>query len=83
VLAGDLGSEGLTEQLTADPSAPRPQAHPDRNPDFPGSERGPGVVDQTDLNAAHLPYHRPAKRRHPGPLNGIFDKRYSVYWQVS
>ena len=84
VLAGDLGSEGLTEQLTVGPNAPRMRGDADRGPEFPGGGRGPGVVDQARRRAAHLPHHGSASRTSRWCRSTvIFGKRYSVYWQVS
>ena len=47
VLAGDLGTEGLTERMLEGPSAPSPQRVPMQFPVFTGRGRRPVFVDQT------------------------------------
>jgi DUF1680 family protein len=87
VLAGDLGSDGLTEKLIVGPNAP--------------PLRRPNAVPPIDIPMFHAGNADPASWIKPGdkpltfrttgqqkdvslvPINSIFDKRYSVYWQVS
>lgn len=79
VLAGDLGAEGLTEQNTIGHNAPAPQRIPIDVPAFKASS-----------GAWIEPADHPLTFRTTGqakdvtlvPLNSIFHKRYSVYWQV-
>jgi hypothetical protein len=80
VLAGDLGSEGLTEQMIVGPSAPRPQRVPIEIPTFQGDPAS--WIKPTD---APLTFRSTGQSRDVSlvPLNSIFNKRYSVYWQVS
>jgi uncharacterized protein len=81
VLAGDLGAEGLTERNTIGPNAPAPQRIP---MDVPAFKAG------GDPSSWIKPADRPLTFRTSGqamdvtlmPLNSIFGKRYSVYWQV-
>jgi hypothetical protein len=83
VLAGDLGAEGLTEQLITGPMGPRVQALPIEVPTFRATTADPASWIK--------PGDQPLTFRTTGqpkdvtlvPLNSIFDKRYSVYWQVS
>jgi uncharacterized protein len=83
VLAGDLGSEGLTEQLTVGPNAPRMRGMPLEIPSF--------QAEGTDPASWIKPAGPPLTFRTTGqqkdvtltPLNSLFDKRYSIYWQVS
>jgi DUF1680 family protein len=83
VLAGDLGSEGLTEQLTVGPNAPRPQRVPLEVPGFQSA----GADPASWIKPAGAPLTFRTTRQQKDftlvPLNRIFGKRYSVYWQVS
>ena len=79
VLAGDLGTEGLTERNTIGPNNPPVQRNPIEVPAFKAAT---GWIQ---------PAGQPLTFRTRGqskdvalvPLNSIFGKRYSVYWQVS
>lgn len=83
VLAGDLGNEGLTEAMLIGPNAPRPQRLPVTVPGFKAADADPSSWIK--------PADKPLTFRTAGqekdvalaPLNSIFDRRYSVYWQVS
>ncbi len=84
VLAGDLGSEGLTEALTIGPNVPPVRKAPQLEiPSFRASGR--------ELSSWIKPADGPLSFRTSGqardvalsPINSIFGKRYSVYWQVS
>jgi DUF1680 family protein len=83
VLAGDLGSDGLTEDLIVGPNAPRLQRLPMNVPTFRAASADP--------NSWIKPGNAPMSFRTTGqqtdvtlaPLNSIFGARYSVYWQVS
>jgi len=97
VLAGDLGSEGLTERLIEGPNAPRiprPGFNYRRRPD------APPPVPTIEIPSFHatgelaswikpadgpLAFHTAGQQKDVSlaPLNSIFGKRYSVYWQVS
>ena len=97
VLAGDLGSEGLTERLIVGPNAPRiprPGFNPPRRPDAPPPVpmiEIPSFRASGDLSSWIKPADGPLQFRTAGqqkdvalvPLNSIFGKRYSVYWQVA
>ena len=88
VLAGDLGSDGLTPELIVGPNAPRLQRMPIQVPVFkaagadPSSWIKPGAIKPGDKP---LTFHTSGQQKDVtlAPLNSIFDKRYSVYWQVS
>lgn len=84
VLAGDLGTEGLTPELIVGPNSPRMRAAGQVNiPSFKSSGSGPSSWIK--------PADAPLKFRTTGqttdvtlaPLNSIFGRRYSVYWQVA
>ena len=84
VLAGDLGNDGLKPDLIVGPNAPRMRGMPALDiPTF----RAAGA----DPSAWIKPADKPLVFRTDGqqkdvtlsPINSIFDKRYSVYWQVS
>ena len=101
VLAGDLGNEGLTEQLIIGPNAPpfyRPPrtapagaAQPPQRPMAPPLEVPTFKAAGADPASWIKPGDKPLTFRTTGqqkdvtlvPLNTLFDKRYSVYWQVS
>ena len=88
VLAGDLGSEGLIDRLIVGPSAP--MGRPGANPPIPSIEI-PSFHASGDLASwikpgdTPLTFHTTGQRKDVAllPLNRIFGKRYSVYWQVS
>jgi hypothetical protein len=99
VLAGDLGSEGLSERVIVGPNAPPMRRS---NTNVPARPDAPPRVPPIDIPTFHsAPNADPASWIKPGdkalsfrttgqqkdvdlvPINSIFDKRYSVYWQVS
>ncbi|HXS94787.1 MAG TPA: beta-L-arabinofuranosidase domain-containing protein [Candidatus Limnocylindrales bacterium] len=98
VLAGDLGSEGLTERMIVGPNAPRiPRPgfngrprNPDAPPQVPAIEI-PTFKARGDVSSWIKPADGPLRFRTTGqskdvalvPINSIFGKRYSVYWTVS
>jgi len=81
VLAGDLGSEGLSEQLITGPNAPRPQRLPLEIPAFRASGDPASWI-----KPAGAPLNFRTTGQSPdvtlAPLNSLFSKRYAVYWQV-
>jgi DUF1680 family protein len=82
VLAGDLGSEGITAAMLEGPSAPQIQRVAMQVPSF----RGKG-----DPAAWIKPADKPMTFRTTGqaqdvtllPIQSLFDRRYSIYWQVT
>ncbi|SPF41726.1 conserved hypothetical protein [Candidatus Sulfopaludibacter sp. SbA4] len=96
VLAGDLGSEGLTERMIIGPNAPRIsrgnfQPRPDAPPPVPAIEIPTFRAAGADPAAWIKPADKALTFRTSGqqkdvtlaPINSVFGKRYSVYWQVS
>jgi hypothetical protein len=98
VLAGDLGTEGLTEQAIIGPNAPRMGAP---NPNAPAAASAQPRVPEIEIPAFTASGSDPASWIKPAdkpltfrtigqkkdvtlaPLNSIFGRRYSVYWKVS
>jgi hypothetical protein len=82
VLAGDLGGDGLTDQATIGQMGPRVNRSAIEIPAIHAPAADPASWIK--------PAGRPLTFRTTGqpkdldlaPLNGIFDKRYVVYWQV-
>jgi DUF1680 family protein len=98
VLAGDLGSEGLNEKVIVGPNAPPMRrsnanfpARPDAPPRVPPIDIPTFHAASSDPASWIKPGDKPLTFRTTGqqkdvelvPINSIFDKRYSVYWQVS
>ncbi|HMC62018.1 MAG TPA: hypothetical protein VKJ01_22680, partial [Candidatus Solibacter sp.] len=83
VLAGDLGAAGLTPEMIVGPSAPRLQRVPIEVPSFKAS--GSDVSSWIKPAGKPLTFHTTGQQKDVTlePINSIFDKRYSVYWQVS
>jgi hypothetical protein len=83
VLAGDLGSEGLTEQLTVGPSGPRMRGMPLEVPGFQAA--GPDPASWIKPAGPPLTFRTTGQPKDVtlAPLYSIFGKRYSVYWQVA
>jgi uncharacterized protein len=88
VLAGDLGNDGLTEQLTIGSNVPQLRRAPQIEiPVF----RTSGASDHDDPSSWIKPGDKPLAFHTTGqqkdvaltPINSIFGRRYSVYWQVS
>lgn len=82
VLAGDLGDDGLTGQLITGPNAPPLRRLPINVPTFK-----PAVSPDAWIKAADKPlaFHTTNQQTNVSlvPLNGLFGRRYSVYWQTS
>lgn len=81
VLAGDLGGEGLTEEMLIGPRGPRP-AGPVDLPALRGSGDPASWLKPGDKP---LSFHTSGQPKDIAlePLNRIFGKRYVVYWQIS
>src|SRR5580658_8554341 len=83
VLAGDLGSEGLTEQLITGSNVPRLRSAP--------QIAIPTLRASGEVESWIKPGTKPLEFRTTGqaqdltltPINSIFGRRYNVYWQVS
>ena len=99
VLAGDLGNEGLTDKLIIGPNAPQMyrQPRPDAPPQAANRPMAPKLeiptfrASGTDLASWIKPADKAFTFRTTGqkqdvtlvPINTLFDRRYSVYWEVS
>lgn len=85
VLAGDLGSEGLTEKQIIGPNAPRitRSGAPIEIPTFRAASADPSSWIKPGDKP--LTFHTTGQQKDVAllPINTIFDKRYNVYWQVS
>jgi len=82
VLAGDLGSEGLTERLIVGPNAPR---IPRSGIEIPSFHAGGDPASWIKPADGPLSFRTTGQSKDVAlaPLNTIFGKRYSVYWQVT
>jgi len=83
VLAGDLGSEGLTEQMIVGPNAPQIRRVPLEVPSFHAASADPNSWIKAGAKPLEFRTDGQQKNVSLAPINSIFGKRYSVYWQVS
>ena len=93
VLAGDLGSSGLQPQMIVGPNAPRLQSRSNTEssnapphieiPNFQAGSADPSSWIKPTGKPLTFKTTGQAKDVELSPISGIFDKRYSVYWQVS
>jgi DUF1680 family protein len=83
VLAGDLGSDGLTEKMIEGPSAPHIREAPADVPTFRATDASPETWIKTGDAPLNFRTSGQVKDVNLAPLNSYFEKRYSVYWQVS
>ncbi len=83
VLAGDLGSEGLTEQMIVGPNAPQMRRVPLEVPSFHAASANPNSWIKAGAKPLQFQTDGQQKNVTLVPINSIFGKRYSVYWQVS
>jgi len=85
VLAGDLGSEGLTKEMIFGPMGPRIQSAPKIEiPWFKAAEDDPSSWIKP-VAARPLTFRTAGQARDVtlAPINAMFGKRYSVYWKVT
>jgi uncharacterized protein len=85
VLAGDLGSEGLTKDMIFGTTGPRIQNAPKIEiPTFKAASEDPSSWIKP-LAGRPLTYRTAGQARDVtlAPINTMFGKRYSVYWQVT
>jgi len=82
VLAGDLGADGLEERRIIGPNAPRVTT-PTEIPTFKAA--GPDPSSWIKRGPTPLTFRTTAQKQDVTlvPLNSLFGKRYSVYWQVT
>ena len=83
VLAGDLGGEGLTEDLLTGRNAPLQQAMNLAIPSFRAAKPDPSSWIRPADNPLSFRTTGQTKDLALEPLNRIFGKRYSVYWRVT
>ena len=83
VLAGDLGSEGLTDRMVNGQEGPSPFRLQMQVPSFKAGDPDPGAWIKPGDRA--LVFHTRGQQKDVTllPLHSIADKRYSVYWQVT
>jgi DUF1680 family protein len=83
VLAGDLGSEGLAEPMIVGPNAPQLRRLPIEVPTFQAA--APDPSSWIKPAGAPLTFRTAGQQKDVTlvPINTLFGKRYSVYWQVS
>jgi uncharacterized protein len=83
VLAGDLGSAGLTKEMIVGPMGPKVSDHPMAVPGLRAS--GSDVSSWIKLGEGPLTFHTTGQEKDVTlvPLHRLFGKRYSVYWNVS
>jgi DUF1680 family protein len=84
VLAGDLGSEGLTKEMIFGPNSPRMRgvAQIEVPPFKAASEDPASWIKPVPGKPLEFRTSGQAKDVSLVPLNSIFGKRYSVYWKV-
>jgi hypothetical protein len=84
VLAGKLGSEGLTRDLTVGTMGPKVDLLPIETPSFRATGADPAAWIKPASGGA-VAFETVGQKRNLtlAPLNQIFGERYSVYWQVT
>jgi DUF1680 family protein len=84
VLAGDLGSSGLTEKMIVGPEGPpmRKSALDTEVPSFKAAGDDPASWIKPAEKPLTFRTANQAQDVTLAPLNSIFDKRYAVYWRV-
>jgi len=84
VLAGDLGTQGLTPQVIVGPNSPRIRTVGQIEiPTFKAAGKDPSSWIKPAGQPLTFRTTGQAKDVTLSPINSIFDKRYSVYFQVS
>jgi len=83
VLAGDLGSEGLTDKLIIGPEGPQVKRLPMEVPGLRAAGKDPASWIKN--GGKPLVFETTGQSKNPtlAPLNSLFEKRYTVYWQIS
>lgn len=84
VLAGNLGTQGLTESMTVGPMGPQVKEHPIGVPAFRTGQKSLDAwirpADGKSLTFRTTGHQQDVTLM---PFNQIFDERYAVYWNVS
>ncbi len=83
VLAGDLSSDGLTKEAIVGPEGPSVREHPIEVPSFRAVGEDPASWIKPGEKPLTFRTTNQAKDVTLEPLNRIFDRHYSVYWQVT
>ena len=83
VLAGDLSSDGLTKDAIVGPEGPQMKQHPMEVPSFRAAGEDPASWIKPGEKPLTFRTTNQAQDVTLEPFNRIFDKRYSVYWQVT
>jgi DUF1680 family protein len=83
VLAGDLGSEGLTDKLIIGPEGPQMRRLPMDVPGLRAGGKDPAAWIKNGGQPLVFETTGQSKNFTLAPLNSLFGKRYTVYWQVS
>jgi uncharacterized protein len=84
VLAGKLGSEGLTNEMIIGPMGPEVEKHPMRVPQFRVSNQDPDAwLKRTDGQGLEFRTSGQAADITFVPFNRLSGERYSVYWTVT
>jgi DUF1680 family protein len=83
VLAGNLGSQGLTEPMIVGPMGPELKGHPADVPAFEGAKNLDAWIKPA--NGKPLTFRTTGQKQNITltPFNRIFGQRYSVYWNVT
>jgi hypothetical protein len=84
VLAGQLGTEGLSKQELVGPLGPDLEHHLMTVPDF-RAPAGDFTKCLQPAKGGRLAFETTGQSRTVAlaPLNTVFDQRYSIYWRVS
>jgi DUF1680 family protein len=82
VLAGDLGSQGLTKEMIVGPEGPEVDRLPLEIPSF--RTAGADPKEWIRPTGEPLTFRTTGQPRDItlAPLNRLFNKRFSVYWRV-
>lgn len=83
VLAGELGSEGITDKMTFGPMGPDLKEHPFQVPAFRADAARPASWIKPD-SARPLAFRTTGQQRDVSlvPFYKLFGQRYSVYWRI-
>jgi uncharacterized protein len=83
VLAGDLGSEGITPDMIVGPNSPQIRRAPQI--DIPRFHASGDPSSWIKAGAKPLAFRTTGQSKDVSlqPINSIFGRRYNVYWQVS
>lgn len=82
VLAGDLGSEGLTDEMRRGGDNPPYMPAPAGAPEFVSESRDPHSWIEPSGKTLMFQTKGQSRDIIMLPLNGIVDQRYGVYWRV-